>query len=91
MVLTSYTNGSILSIEVKTTAHDKEKKQMENKNVLDIIDDGVSAFKLTMNGVIIYASWTLSDCFKHAEWMYAVASQELYWKSGKKVELRKEV
>ena len=64
---------------------------MENKNVLDIIDDGVSAFKLTMNGVIIYASWTLSDCFKHAEWMYAVAQQELYWKSGKKVELRKEV
>ena len=64
---------------------------MENKNVLDIIDDGVSAFKLTMNGVIIYASWTLSDCFKHAEWMHTVAGQELYWKSGKKVELRKEV
>jgi hypothetical protein len=58
---------------------------MNNKNVLGIIDDGVSAFRLTLNGVIIYASYTLSDCFKHAEWMYEVAQQELYWESGRKV------
>lgn len=58
---------------------------MENQNILDIIDDGVSAFRLTLNGTIIFASYTLGDCFKHASWMYKVASQELYWKDGRKV------
>jgi len=58
---------------------------MNNRNVLDIQDDGVSAFRLTLNGTIIYASYTLGDCFRHADWMFRVANQELYWKSGKKV------
>lgn len=58
---------------------------MNEKNTLNIIDDGVSAFRLTLNGIIIFASWTLSDCYKHAEWMYKVASQELYWANGRKV------
>lgn len=54
-------------------------------NILDIIDDGVSAFRLTLNGITIFASYKLSEIWEHAEWMYKVASQELYWKDGRKV------
>ena len=58
---------------------------MNGKNILSIFDDGVSAFRLELNGTTIFASYTLADIWKHAAWMVAVCNQKLYLKSGKMV------
>jgi hypothetical protein len=58
---------------------------MNGKNILSIFDDGISAFRLELDGTVIFASYTLADIWKHAAWMAAVCNQELYWKSGKRV------
>jgi hypothetical protein len=58
---------------------------MNGKNILSVFDDGVSAFRLELDGVTIFASYTLADNWKHAAWMVAVCNQELYWENGKRV------
>jgi hypothetical protein len=57
-------------------------------NILSIWDDGVSAFRLELNRVVIFASYTLADIYRHAAWMVAVCNQELYWENGKRVSPR---
>jgi hypothetical protein len=58
---------------------------MTGKNILSIFDDGVSAFRLELNGTVIFASYTLADIWRHAAWMVAVCNQCLYWKNGNRV------
>jgi hypothetical protein len=58
---------------------------MNSKNILSVFDDGVSAFRLELNGIVIFASYTFADILKHAAWMVAVCNQEIYWENGKRV------
>ena len=39
-----------------------------------IHDDG-AAFCIMVNGLIVYAAYSLDDAWRHIQWMYEVASQ----------------
>lgn len=55
------------------------------ERVLTVWDDGVSAFRLELDNIVIFASYTLHEIWMHASWMVAVCNQELYWSNGKRV------
>jgi hypothetical protein len=57
--LTTYTNGSILSIEVKTTAHDKEKIHMKTLSIQ--VPGSVITQKTARGYLLRLASHLLND------------------------------